>query len=107
MYLENISKQIFLKYNKIVKLIFRAINACRRFAHYVEKLDGDLVGEMLLEDQDQLEKIAEDFRESFDMLLKIVSLFNKNLTSSYLYQLIIRLNFNEYYAEQANYFPEE
>lgn len=82
-----------------MRLIFKSVNACRRFTHFADQLEE----QMAIDESDQLlgsrqlAKIEEDFKKSFDLLLRMVSIFNKSLTASYLFQLILRLNYNEYY----------
>lgn len=45
------------------------------------------------------QKIKKNFDGSFMNLLNLLALLNKNTNSNYLYQLLLRLDYNDYYKE--------
>lgn len=48
------------------------------------------------------EEIEGKFTDNFLKLLKLLELLNKNYNSPFLFQLLLRLDFNNFYLDQPN-----
>ncbi|KAL4484971.1 hypothetical protein ABPG74_020148 [Tetrahymena malaccensis] len=97
LFLSSIQIQIFLSYPKLVKSIFDIVDCCRRYCNIVVKLEYDTSIDLL---QADFEVLKQDFEKNFMNLLNLLILMTKNTNATFLFQLLLRLDFNGYYREK-------
>ena len=108
LYLTSISNQIFLSFPVIVKAIFHVITQCRRLVNLVQRyiilyyFSNCFRADIGLGKNDTAEEyrsIKKDYDNSCSDMIAIISLLNKNQNSPYLYQLLLRLDYNNFYSK--------
>jgi len=96
LYLTSISNQIFLSFPVIVKSIFAVITQCRRLINLLARTE---LGMNKHEIEEEYYHLRKDFDIACSDMLSIITLLNKNQNSPYLYQLLLRLDYNGYYTK--------
>ncbi|EGR32048.1 hypothetical protein IMG5_097950 [Ichthyophthirius multifiliis] len=91
LYLNSIQCQVFLTEPSTIKTIFDIINICRKFNYTIANI------EILY---DQFDNIRNELNEQIKILLNQLIHLTKTTNSSFIYQLILRLDYNEYYRKQ-------
>ena len=92
--MESIYIQTFLNFPQIIRSIFKIVQNCKRMSVLLNRID---MGESLYELEGEFNLLKKSFDDNLGRFIRLLNRMNQIGSSQYLSQLIIRLNFNNYY----------
>eukprot|EP00826_Nyctotherus_ovalis_P065953 TRINITY_DN9719_c0_g1_i11.p1 TRINITY_DN9719_c0_g1~~TRINITY_DN9719_c0_g1_i11.p1 ORF type:complete len:637 (+),score=139.02 TRINITY_DN9719_c0_g1_i11:150-1913(+) len=98
-YLNNISSQCLVSMSKLVKALEEIIQVCMKMSYFLDRIENS---EDYTSDMDkEYRTIKAQFENQSGLIFKMMSNVKKNQNSPFLSQLLLRLDYNEYYSRLA------
>ena len=98
-YLNNINSQCLVYMSKLVKALEDLLQICKTMSYFIDRIERS--EEYIADMEKQYRVIKAQFESQSGLIFKVMSSVKKNQNSPFLSQLLLRLDYNEYYSKLA------